>query len=69
MSRILFEKYVSQGRDKNKKGQIKNLSFPLKSAFVNQIQIYEKKTITNIVYYFVKEFKIKLIDVKLSGLS
>jgi len=65
---LRFEKIDCSGRNKNKKDRLKNLSFPLKSAFVNQIQIYEKKSITNIVYYFVKEFKIKLIDVKLFGL-
>ena len=50
---------------KKQKDRLKNLSFPLKSAFVNQIQIYEKKSITNIVYNSVKVSKIKLIDVKL----
>ena len=50
---------------KKQKDRLKNLSFPLKSAFVNQIPIYEKKSITNIVYNSVKVSKIKLIDVKL----
>ena len=51
-------------RSINKKGQVKNLSFPLKSAFVNQIQIYEKKSCTKIYFNHVKYIKIRLIDVK-----
>jgi hypothetical protein len=47
-----------------KKDRLKNLPFPLKSAFVNQIQIYEKKSTTNVSCFSVKEIESKLIHVK-----